>query len=135
MRCQTGTVEFGLIVLIGIVSLVALFLLIGRYYPGSGADILDWKPTRSPELEAQNEIDDLEQLRELANRRRRRRGEAELTEENLHSQLTAEAPAPAESSSERETDIAELLELSNARRRRKGLPELTLEEYKAELES
>ena len=44
----------------------------GVFYPGSGAEVLDWNPTRSPELEAQNEIDDLEQMREAANRRRRR---------------------------------------------------------------
>jgi hypothetical protein len=126
---------FVVIIVGGLLGLVIALLLIGRFYPGSGRELIDWQPTRSPELEAQNEIDDLEQLRELANRRRRRRGEAELTEDNLHAQLTAEAPAQAESSSERDTDIAELLELSNARRRRKGLPELTLEEYKAELES
>lgn len=119
----------------GLLGLVVALLLLGRFYPGSGRELIDWTPTRSPELEAQNEIDDLEQLRELANRRRRRRGESELTEDNMHSQLTREQPEEApETPRERDADVAELLELSNARRRRKGLPELTLEEFRAELE-
>lgn len=119
----------------GLLGLVVALLLLGRFYPGSGRELIDWTPTRSPELEAQNEIDDLEQLRELANRRRRRRGESELTEDNMHSQLTREQPGEApETPRERDADVDELLELSNARRRRKGLPELTLEEFKAELE-
>jgi hypothetical protein len=48
----------------------------------SVADILDWKPTRSPEVEAQNEIDDVQQMLDAQNEYRRRRGEAELTEED-----------------------------------------------------
>ena len=28
----------------------------------SALDILDWKPTRSPEVEAQNEVDDVAQM-------------------------------------------------------------------------
>lgn len=121
----------------GLLGLVVALLLLGRFYPGTGRELIDWKPTRSPELEAQNEIDDLEQLRELANRRRRRRGEAELTDDNMHAQLTAQPPGPQEredTPAEIDADMAELMELSNARRRRKGLPELTLEEFKAGLE-
>jgi len=69
--------------------LVAI-LLLGRFYPGSGAEQLDWRPTRSPELEAANEVDDLDQMREAVNRRRRRRGQAELTEDALHEQVAAD---------------------------------------------
>lgn len=122
---------FVAIMLGGVGGLVIALLLLGRFYPGSGREVIDWSPTRSPELEAQNEIDDLEQLRELANRRRRRRGEAELSAEGLESQLLGASDTGGEDS---EADIAELLELANARRRRKGLSELTLEEYKASLE-
>jgi hypothetical protein len=77
---------FALIMLGGVAALLIALLLIGRFYPGSGADQLDWRPTRAPELEAQNEIDDLDQMREAVNRKRRARGEAELTEEDLTSQ-------------------------------------------------
>jgi hypothetical protein len=48
----------------------------------SVADILDWKPTRSPEVEAQNEIDDVQQMLDAQNEYRRKRGAAELTEED-----------------------------------------------------
>ena len=35
------------------------------------ADIIDWKPTRSPEVEAQNEVDDVRQMIEAQNAYRR----------------------------------------------------------------
>jgi hypothetical protein len=58
---------------------------------GPGAEQLDWRPTRSPELEAANEVDDLEQMREAVNRRRRRRGEPELSEDELYRAHAREA--------------------------------------------
>jgi len=60
---------------------VIALLLIGRFYPGSGAEQLDWQPTRSSEVEAQNEIDDVEQMRAAVNARRRARGAPELTDQ------------------------------------------------------
>ena len=45
----------------------------------SARDYLDWKPTRSPEVEAQNEIDDVEQMIAAQNEIRRRRGAPEIT--------------------------------------------------------
>ena len=71
----------------GVALLLVALLLLGRFYPGSGAQQLDWRPTRSPELEVQNEIDDMDQMREAVNRRRRARGEAELTEEHLRERV------------------------------------------------
>jgi hypothetical protein len=74
---------FALIMLAIVGGLLVAFLLLGRFYPGSGAKQLDWRPTRSVEVEVQNEIDDEAQMREAINARRRARGEAELTEEDL----------------------------------------------------
>ena len=69
------------LIMLGIVGgLLVAFLLLGRFYPGSGAQQLDWRPTRSAEVELQNEIDDEEQMFEAINARRRARGQAELTE-------------------------------------------------------
>jgi hypothetical protein len=82
---------FALIMLGGVAVLVVVLLLLGRFYPGSGAEQLDWRPTRSPELEIQNEIDDLDQMREAVNRRRRARGQAELTDEELQQRLAEDA--------------------------------------------
>jgi hypothetical protein len=72
-------VDFILLTL-GMVGFIALVLvLLARAYPGSGADLLDWKPTRSFEDEARLESEDVEQMIEAQNEMRRRRGKAELT--------------------------------------------------------
>ena len=98
---------FAAIMLGGVALLLVALLLLGRFYPGSGAQQLDWRPTRSPELEVQNEIDDMDQMREAVNRRRRARGEAELTEEDLRARVAE--------------DQAETLRLrGRARARREG---------------
>ena len=67
-----------------IAFMVGVLLLVGHYYPGSSAELVDWVPTRSPEVEAQNEIDDIRQMMEAQNEIRRRRGAPEMTEEELH---------------------------------------------------
>ena len=64
--------------------MVGVLLIVGHYYPGSSASLVDWVPTRSPEVEAQNEIDDVRQMMEAQNEMRRRRGAPEMTEEDLH---------------------------------------------------
>jgi len=53
---------------------VVFVLLLGMFSKRSAIDILDWKPTRSPEVEAQNDIDDVAQMIEAQNEIRRRRG-------------------------------------------------------------
>ena len=70
---------------LGAIGLIVLCLvLLARAYPGSGADLVDWKPTRSHEVEAQLEIDDVAQMLEAQNEYRRRRGARELTEEDAN---------------------------------------------------
>jgi hypothetical protein len=64
--------------------IVGALVLVGHYYPGSSADLVDWKPTRSPEVEVQNEIDDIRQMLEAQNEMRRRRGAPEISEADLH---------------------------------------------------
>ena len=66
-----------------VVFMVAVLLVVGHFYPGSSATLVDWFPTRSPEVEAQNEIDDVRQMMEAQNEMRRRRGAPEMTEEDL----------------------------------------------------
>ena len=63
--------------------LVGVLVVVGHYYPGSSADLIDWRPTRSAEVEAQNEIDDVRQMLEAQNEMRRRRGAGEMTEREL----------------------------------------------------
>jgi hypothetical protein len=64
-----------------------VFMLIGTYHPTSGAEVLDWKPTRSPEVEAELELDDVDQMLEAQNERRRRDGRAERTEDDIQAQV------------------------------------------------
>jgi len=122
-----------------VITMVVLFgglfigvILLGIFYPGSGADQVDWRPTRSAELEYENEIDDLAQMTEAVNRRRRARGEDEITEGGLRAEVQADLAATAARREDAlaEEDIEQMLELKNARRAKKGLPPLT----RAELE-
>jgi hypothetical protein len=74
------TVEF-ILVSFGMVALIAVVLvLVARAYPGSGADLLDWKPSRSYEDEALLELEDVQQMIDAQNVYRRKRGAEELTE-------------------------------------------------------
>jgi hypothetical protein len=67
----------------GMIGFIVLCLvLLARAYPGSGADLVDWKPTRSHEVEAQLEIDDVQQMIAAQNEYRRKRGATEITEED-----------------------------------------------------
>jgi hypothetical protein len=70
--------------------IIGVLLLIGHFYQGSSADLVDWKPTRSPEVEAQNEIDDVRQMLEAQNEMRRRRGAAEIDERKLRAEVEEE---------------------------------------------
>lgn len=70
--------------------IVGVLLVVGHFYPGTTADLIDWQPTRSPEVEAQNEIDDVQQMLEAQNEMRRRRGAAERSEQQLRDEVAAE---------------------------------------------
>ena len=72
------------------VAFLAGILLLGLYSPRSGADVLRWKPTRSPEAESQNESDDIAQMLEASNALRRRRGAAERTEDDVAGAVQAD---------------------------------------------
>ncbi len=65
---------------------IVTVLLLGLFSQRSARDYLDWKPTRSPEAEAQNDLDDVAQMIEAQNEIRRRRGKAERTLEDIESE-------------------------------------------------
>jgi hypothetical protein len=78
------TVVFG-----GTLAFFVIFvLLLGVFSKRSARDYLDWKPTRSPEVEAQNEIDDVEQMIEAQNAMRRRRGAPEISEDDIRARVS-----------------------------------------------
>jgi len=63
-----------LAIVLGFPLVILLLALVGGYlYRGRDAELLDWKPTRSPEREAELSINDIDQMRaSLENLRRRR---------------------------------------------------------------
>jgi hypothetical protein len=125
------------VIMVGIVGgLFVSVLLLGLLHPRSGPDTLNWKPTRSAELEVRNEIDDLDQMLEATNVRRRRRGMPELTEEGLRADVGHDLAARARRRDEYldDLDLVEMLTLKNERRRRKGLPEITEAQFRASLD-
>jgi hypothetical protein len=127
---------FAVIILGGVAALVLGLFLLGRYFPGSGADQLDWRPARGYDQKVLAEIEDLDQMLEATNARRRRRGDPELTEHALHRRVQ-EDMALANKDREAhlaEEDLRQLLDAKNERRRRRGLPPVTLDEVKAEVE-
>jgi hypothetical protein len=74
---DTFTVVFGGTLAFFVITV----LLLGVFSQRSARDYLDWKPTRSPEVEVQNELDDVAQMIEAQNELKRRRGAPEIREE------------------------------------------------------
>jgi hypothetical protein len=73
-----------------VLLIVGVLFVLEHYYTGNNAELLDWKPTRAPELDAQNEIDDVQQMLEAQNEMRRRRGLADRNEQELRDEVAAE---------------------------------------------
>jgi hypothetical protein len=81
--------DFALITVAGIVALILIFVGLGKWYPGTGAEVLDWKPTRSYEDEVRLELEDIDQMLEAQNERRRRSGRPELSEDQMRAEVDA----------------------------------------------
>jgi hypothetical protein len=82
--------SFALVAVVGLAVLFLAFLALGKWYPGTGADVLDWTPTRSVETEVELELDDIDQMLEAQNERRRRRGQPERTEDDVRAEVAAQ---------------------------------------------
>jgi ABC-type lipoprotein release transport system permease subunit len=82
--------SFVLIAIFMIGVLVVLLVLVAHYYQGSSAELVDWKPTRSPQVEAENELQDIQQMLDAQNEMRRRRGAPEIDEATLRAEVEAE---------------------------------------------
>jgi hypothetical protein len=82
--------SFALVAAVGLAVLFLAFLALGKWYPGTGADVLDWTPTRSVETEVELELDDIDQMLEAQNERRRRRGQPERTEDDVRAEVAAQ---------------------------------------------
>jgi hypothetical protein len=81
-----------LVLLGGAVAVAAAVWLLGRYYPGSGAEELGLRSGREiREIREARESEDLEQMLAAHNARRRARGEAELTIAQIVRQVSADS--------------------------------------------
>ena len=87
---------FGIAMVVMLAVLIGIFLAIGKWYPGSGAEQLDWKPTRSYEDEIRLELEDVDQMLEAQNERRRAKGRPEISEDSVRAEVEAEERAQAE---------------------------------------
>jgi len=82
--------SFALIWALAVGGVLMVLVAIGIWHPKSGATVLDWRPTRSYEDEIQLELDDVDQMLEAQNERRRRSGRPELTEDDFRAQVEAD---------------------------------------------
>lgn len=82
--------EFTAFVLGTLLVAGVIFYALGRWYPGSGAEQVDWRPTRSYEDEVRLELQDVDQMLEAQNERRRASGRPELSEDEIRAQVAAE---------------------------------------------
>src|SRR5215212_877377 len=69
------------------VVLILWVIALGVWHPKTGADVLQWKPTRSPEVEAQNDVDDVAQMIAAQNELRARHGKGARSEEQLEAEV------------------------------------------------
>jgi hypothetical protein len=72
---------FELVVVGGLLATFLMFYAIGKYSTSTPAEYLDWKPTRSIETEVELELEDVQQMIEAQNERRRRDGRPLIDED------------------------------------------------------
>ena len=125
---------FAIVVFGGLLALVVWVWFLGTH-AGNGHEQLGLRaPRQIVEDREALEAEDLAQMLEAHNARRRRRGEREVTVEDLELQVVQDVN---EQQRRREALLADreldqLLEATNARRRARGLPERTREEVQRE---
>ena len=98
---------FTIFIVCVLIAMFLAFLAIGRWYPGSGADVLDWKPTRSMETEIELEVQDVDEMIEAQNERRRATGRKEITEEGIRNQVAEEERTRRRASEDYSADLDE----------------------------
>ena len=133
---DSGSVDTFAIVVVGaLVALVLWVWLLGKYYPGTGLEQVGLRSAREITEDRESlEAEDLAQMLEAANARRRRRGEAEVTVADLELRVMNDfnEQQRRRESYRADRDLDELLETTNARRRARGLPERTREDVQRE---
>ena len=68
-----------------------ILVLAARMYPGSGADLLDWDPSKRMETRYAAEYEDMDDMLESHNRRQRDQGLPEHTEDEYREIIQRQA--------------------------------------------
>jgi hypothetical protein len=125
---------FVIVLIAALAGLVLWVWFLGRHYPGSGLEQLGLRSAREI-IETREALDaeDLQQMLDAHNVRRRARGEVDLTEndlelrvrEDISDQQRRRAKLAEERRRKQEADheLDQLLDATNARRRARGLAE------------
>jgi hypothetical protein len=129
---------FAAVVLGGIFVIVLAVFLVGRAAEGTSLDQFGLRsPREITETKEALEAEDLAQMLAAHNARRRARGQAEVTAEDIEMQVINDRNEQIKRRdalmADRELD--QLLEATNARRRARGLPERTRDDVRREFGS
>jgi hypothetical protein len=127
---------FAIVLLVGLAALVLWVWMLGRANQGRGMEQLGLRsPRQIVEDREALEAEDLDQMLEAHNARRRRRGEADLTVADLERRVMEDVAERRRRRDEylADQDLDQLLEATNARRRARGLPERTRDDVAAEV--
>lgn len=131
--------------IVALAGLVLWVWILGRHYPGSGLEQLGLRSARDI-IETREALDaeDLQQMLDAHNVRRRARGEVDLTENDLELRVRedlsdqqrrrAELAADRRRKQEADHELDQLLDATNARRRARGLPERSRTEAREEFD-
>jgi hypothetical protein len=126
---------FAIVILAGLAALILWVWLLGRSNQSHRMDQLGLRSARQiVEDREALEAEDLAQMLEAHNARRRRRGEADMTVADLERRVMEDLNDRRRRREQylADRDLDQLLEATNARRRARGLPERTRDEVKEE---
>jgi hypothetical protein len=126
---------FSVIVLVGFVLVILFVILLGRANEHAPLERFGLRSAQEiTETREALDAEDLQQMLDAHNERRRRRGQPEVTVEDVELQVMTDRQEQIRRRdalmAERELD--QLLDATNARRRARGLPERTREEVERE---
>lgn len=82
-----ASIGIGWMILIFFGGLFVFFFALGKMTWGTGADLVDWDPTNRQVAKMELEAEDALDLLEITNRRRRKNGLEELSEDDVLAQI------------------------------------------------
>lgn len=126
---------FAIVLLAGLAALILWVWMLGRANQSRGMEQLGLRSARQiTEDREELEAEDLAQMLEAHNSRRRRRGEADMSVADLERRVMDDRAEQDRRRQEylADRDLDQLLEATNARRRARGLPERSREDVRHE---